>query len=97
MVFTCAIAQTTRLFGVTCNSLGGIGGSGSFAGSSAGGDGGQGGERGTYEFPAGGEAFPGYDGEQGEGIYGGFAGDGGEEIFTTVISIECDRTPANPP
>lgn len=77
------------------NSAGGIGGSGSFAGSLPGGEGGNGGERGTYELPAGGEAFPGYEGAQGQGTFGGFGGDGGQEIFTTIISTACDRTPAN--
>lgn len=77
------------------NNHGGVGGSGSFSGSNMGGTGGQGGERGTYELPAGGEAFPGYDGEGGQGPGGGYGGPGGQEIFTTVISTQCDRTPAN--
>lgn len=77
------------------NNLGGAGGCCSFPGSNAGGVGGQGGERGTYEFPAGGEAFPGYPGQDGLGPAGGFGGGGGLEIFTAVISIQCDRTPAN--
>lgn len=77
------------------NNFGGIGGSGSFPGSFAGGDGGWGGARGTYVFPDGGEAFPGEVGYQGFGPAGGSPGTGGLEIFTTVISTQCDRTPAN--
>ncbi len=77
------------------NSEGGIGGSGSFVGSQPGGEGGRGGLRGTYELPAGGETFPGLEGEQGSGTYGGFGGDGGIGVFTTIISTACDRTPAN--
>lgn len=77
------------------NRLGGAGACCSFPGSNMGGDGGDGGERGTYEFPAGGEAFPGYIGENGQGPTAGYGGAGGQEIFTTVISTQCDRTPAN--
>lgn len=77
------------------NRQGGLGGCCSFAGSNSGGEGGDGGERGTYEFPAGGEAFPGYDGDAGLGPSGGYGGPGGQEIFTTIISTQCDRTPAN--
>ena len=77
------------------NRHGGIGGCCSFPGSNMGGEGGWGGERGTYEFPAGGEAFPGYDGDGGQGPGAGYGGAGGQEIFTTVISTQCDRTPAN--
>lgn len=77
-----------------CCRLGGAGGSGSFPGSNAGGIGGDGGERGTYEeWSTDGEAFPGYPGQDGEGVGGGFGGGGGIEIFTTIISIQCDRTP----
>ena len=50
---------------------GGVGGCCSYPGSFAGGEGGDGGERGTYEFPAGGEAFPGYSGTDGAGPGGG--------------------------
>ncbi len=77
------------------NRYGGLGGCCSFPGSNMGGTGGDGGERGTYEFPAGGEAFPGYDGEGGQGPGAGYGGLGGQEIFTTVISTQCDRTQAN--
>lgn len=77
------------------NRQGGLGGCCSFPGSNSGGEGGDGGERGTYEFPAGGEAFPGYDGDGGLGPSGGYGGPGGQEIFTTIISTQCDRTPAN--
>lgn len=77
------------------NRHGGAGGCCSFPGSNMGGEGGWGGERGTYEFPAGGEAFPGYPGEDGQGPGAGYGGAGGQEIFTTVISTQCDRTPAN--
>ncbi len=77
------------------NRHGGLGGCCSFPGSNMGGEGGWGGERGTYVFPAGGEAFPGYDGESGQGPGAGYAGTGGQEIFTTVISTQCDRTQAN--
>jgi len=77
------------------NNHGGAGACCSFPGSNAGGVGGQGGERGTYEFPAGGEAFPGYIGEDGSGPGAGYGGGGGQELFTTVISTQCDRTPAN--
>ena len=77
------------------NRQGGAGGCCSFPGSNAGGEGGDGGERGTYEFPAGGEAFPGYDGEAGQGPTAGYGGPGGQELFTAVISTQCDRTPAN--
>lgn len=79
-----------------CCRLGGQGAGGSFPGSNAGGDGGDGGERGTYiEWSADGEAFPGYIGSDGQGVGGGFGGAGGLGIFTTIISIQCDRTPVN--
>lgn len=74
---------------------GGDGACCSFTGSNRGGDGGFGGERGTYQFPAGGDAFPGYTGGTGQGTAGGYGGSGGQEVFTAVISIQCDRTPAN--
>lgn len=77
------------------NRRGGDGACCSFPGSNMGGDGGWGGERGTYEFPAGGDAYPGYAGENGQGPTGGYPGAGGQELFTTVISTQCDRTPAN--
>lgn len=77
------------------NRRGGDGACCSFPGSNRGGDGGWGGERGTYEFPAGGEAFPGYPGDNGQGPSAGYGGPGGQEVFTTVISTQCDRTPAN--
>lgn len=77
------------------NRHGGIGGCCSFPGSNMGGEGGWGGERGTYEFPAGGEAHPGYDGSGGQGPGAGYGGTGGQEIFTTIISTQCDRTTAN--
>lgn len=76
------------------NNAGGAAGSGSFSGSQAGGIGGNGGQRGTYEFPAGGETYPGDPGTPGVGL-GGANGTGGLGIFTTIISISCDRTPAN--
>lgn len=76
------------------NNAGGAGASGSFPGSQAGGDGGNGGIRGTYEFPAGGQTYPGDPGTSGTGL-GGMEGAGGLGIFTTIISISCDRTPAN--
>jgi PKD repeat protein len=77
------------------NRHGGLGGCCSFPGSNMGGEGGWGGERGTYEFPAGGDAYPGYDGETGQGAGPGYAGAGGQEIFTTIISTQCDRTTSN--
>ena len=77
------------------NRQGGAGACCSFPGSNKGGDGGWGGERGTYEFPAGGNAYPGYPGENGQGPGSGYGGAGGQEIFTAVISTQCDRTPAN--
>lgn len=77
------------------NRAGGVGACCSFPGSNRGGDGGYGGERGTYEFPAGGEAFPGYTGDAGQGPSAGYGGAGGQEIFTAVVSLQCDRTPAN--
>lgn len=77
------------------NRQGGLGGCCSFPGSNMGGEGGWGGERGTYEFPAGGDAYPGYDAESGQGPGGGFGGAGGQEIFTTIISTQCDRTQSN--
>lgn len=77
------------------NTQGGVGACCSFPGSNQGGDGGWGGQRGTYVFPAGGQAFPGSPGTDGQGPGGGYAGAGGQEIFTTVISTQCDRTPAN--
>ncbi len=77
------------------NRFGGVGACCSFPGSNQGGKGGDGGERGTYQFPAGGQAFPGYEGIDGQGPAPGFGGAGGQEIFTAVISTQCDRTPAN--
>lgn len=77
------------------NRRGGEGACCSFPGSNRGGDGGDGGERGTYVFPAGGEAFPGYAGDNGQGPGGGYPGTGGQKVFTAVISTQCDRTPAN--
>lgn len=79
-----------------CCRLGGTGASGSFPGSNAGGDGGDGGERGTYEeWSTDGETFPGYIGQDGAGVGAGVGGAGGLGIFTTIISIQCDRTPVN--
>ncbi len=79
-----------------CCRAGGAGGSGSYPGSFAGGNGGDGGERGEYyEWTADGEAYPGYPGLNGQGLGGGFGGSGGLEIFTTIISLECDRAPGN--
>ena len=77
------------------NRQGGAGACCSFPGSNRGGDGGDGGERGTYQFPAGGQAFPGYNGDNGQGPSSGYGGTGGQELFTQVISTQCDRTPAN--
>lgn len=56
------------------NRGGGAGACCSFPGSNRGGDGGFGGERGTYQFPAGGDAFPGYTGGAGQGTGGGYGG-----------------------
>lgn len=79
-----------------CCRAGGAGGSGSFPGSFAGGQGGDGGERGEYyEWTADGATYPGYPGLNGAGLGGGFGGSGGIGIFTTIISLECDRSQAN--
>lgn len=77
------------------NRQGGIGGSGSFAGSHGGGEGGDGGIRGTYEFPAGGEAFPGDAGTDGLGPFGGLGAAGGQGNFRNVTPVSCDRTAIN--
>lgn len=77
------------------NRQGGIGGTGSFPGSHGGGEGGDGGIRGTYEFPAGGEAFPGDAGTDGLGPAGGLGAAGGQGNFRNVTPISCDRTAVN--
>lgn len=74
---------------------GGLGGTGTFPGSNPGGNGGDGGIRGTYEFPAGGEAFPGEPGLDGSGMGGGLGADPGVGNFRNVTPLSCDRTPAN--
>lgn len=76
----------------TCCTAGGTGGAGSFPGSSAGGNGGAGGQRGTYVFPTGGQTFNGANGTPGQGLTAGGNGFGGIGIFTTIISLTCDRT-----
>jgi gliding motility-associated-like protein len=77
------------------NTGGGTGGSGSYPGSSVGGNGGNGGARGTYSFPAGGNAPNGAPGQPGGGAplngIGGTAGVGN----CNLISIGCDMGPAN--
>ena len=74
---------------------GGVGGCCSYPGSFAGGTGGQGGVRGTYQFPAGGQAFPGTSGTNGEGPSGGIGAQGGQGNFRNVTPITCDRTSNN--
>lgn len=75
--------------------FGGLGGSGSFPGSFGGGTGGDGGPRGTWEFPADGESFPGTAGSIGQGPCPGFEGNGGLSVNATFISIGCDATEVN--
>lgn len=79
----------------TGNRDGGAGASGSFPGSNAGGRGGDGGIRGTYEFPAGGQAYPGELGEDGVGPGAGLGGEPGEGNFRNVTPTTCDRTSVN--
>lgn len=78
---------------------GGPGGAGSFPGSNAGGEGGDGAERGTWEFPADGEAFPGYDGNPGLGACPGYAGNAGSPISgvfnITALLGQCFATENN--
>lgn len=76
----------------SCCTAGGGGGSGSFPGSNAGGSGGNGGQRGTYVFPTGGQTYNGSPGTPGQGTNGGGNGFGGIGVFTTIISLNCDRT-----
>ena len=77
------------------NRAGGAGACCSFPGSNQGGTGGDGGQRGTYQFPAGGQAFDGFVGGDGIGAGAGFGGNGGMGNFTQVLSTTCDRTPPN--
>lgn len=74
---------------------GGVGGCCSYPGSFAGGTGGEGGVRGTYEFPAGGQAFPGGSGTNGDGPSGGIGAQGGQGNFRNVTPLTCDRTSNN--
>jgi PKD repeat protein len=77
------------------NRAGGAGACCTFPGSNQGGNGGDGGERGTYQWPAGGQAFNGYGGGDGIGAGSGSGGIGGMGNFTQVLSTTCDRTPPN--
>ena len=76
----------------SCCITGGNGASGSFVGSFAGGRGGDGGARGTYVFPIGGSTNNGITGLPGAGPGFGPGGFGGIGVYTTIISVSCDRT-----
>lgn len=79
-----------------CCTAGGLAGSGSFAGSNPGGNGGDGGPRGTYSFPTGGSAPPGFAGNAAPGAGGGYPGLGGVGVDDRIISIvSCPRTSLN--
>ena len=85
--------------GDNANRNGGLGASGSFPGSLAGGAGGMGADRGTWVFPADGEAFPGYVGNVGLGTCPGYPGFGGLALSgsfnITALLGQCYATESN--
>ncbi|MBI2968594.1 MAG: PKD domain-containing protein [Bacteroidetes bacterium] len=78
-----------------CCTAGGPGGCCTFAGSNSGGKGGDGGPRGYYTPPIDGDAYPGYPGQQGQGLGGGVGGGGGIKIVVTIYPTSCARTVVN--